>query len=70
MQNIYIYSHKEKIGAETIFTQKLLVNFTVNYKEMATNTFELYTRFWSRTKIVFSCKTYSNNLCFIYNFKK
>ncbi len=27
--------------------------------------------FWSRsTDIVFSCKTYSINLCFIYNFKK
>ncbi len=26
--------------------------------------------FKTKTEMVFSCKTYSNNLCFIYNFEK
>ncbi len=28
----------KKHGAETVFTQKTLVNITINYKEMASNT--------------------------------
>lgn len=29
---------KIKIGVETMFTQKLLIKFTINYKETAINT--------------------------------
>ncbi len=30
----------KKNGVETIFTEKLLVNFTINYKETASKTFD------------------------------
>ncbi len=54
---LYIYY----IKFETIFTQKLLVKFTINYKETASNT--INTKFWSRkTEIEFSFKKYFNNL--------
>jgi len=52
-QNVYAL---KEFGVETIFAQKLLVNFTNNYNEMARN--------------LHSCKTYSSSLCFIYNFEK
>ncbi len=50
-----------------VFTQKLLVNFTNIYKEMAYNT-ELNRKFWSRkTEIIFSYETFL--IVFIYNFE-
>ncbi len=30
--------NEKNIGVETVFTQKLLVNFTIDYTETATNT--------------------------------
>ncbi len=36
-----------KFGLEKIFSQKLLVNFTINYKEAASNTLQC-TAFYSR----------------------
>ncbi len=46
----------ECTGIETNFTKKFLVNFTSNFKELASN-IELNVKFWSRkTEIVFSCK--------------
>lgn len=42
----------------------------INDKETASD-IELNIKFWSgKTKIVFSCETHSNNLCFTYNFEK
>ncbi len=32
-----VYLYTEKNGLETIFIQKLLVNFTIIYKDMASN---------------------------------
>lgn len=47
------------------------VNFPNNYKEMACHTMNKNMTFSSRkTKIIFSSKTYPNNLCFIYIFEK
>ncbi len=46
-----------------IFTQKLLINFKNNYKEMASNTFNFIT-------VLFSFKTNCINPCFIYTFDK
>ncbi len=44
------------MGAEPILTQKLLVNFTMHYKEMASNTF-----LSKKTEIAFFL--YSNDVC-------
>ncbi len=38
LQSLFLSVYtKKKFGVETIFTQKLLVNFPNNYKEMASN---------------------------------
>ncbi len=46
-----------------IFTQKLLVYFTNNYKVTSEVTL------WIKRKIVCSCMTYYNHFCFVYNFE-
>ncbi len=39
------------------------------HKQLQRNSIELNMKFWRRkTEIEFSCKIYSINLCFIYNF--
>ncbi len=39
--NVFLCLYIDKNGIEVIFTQKLLVNFTNDYNETASNTFEL-----------------------------
>lgn len=61
----------QKNSVETIYNQKLLLNFTNNYKEAASNT-KLNINYRSRkTETVFSRKMYfSNLLCLLHRFKK
>ncbi len=49
--------------------RKLLVNFPINYKDVATN-IELNMNLEAEKWHDISCKTYSINLRFIYSFKK
>ncbi len=59
--------YAEQNGIETIITHKLLVHFINSFKEF--QRLELNMQFQSgQTEIVFSHETYSNNICFIYNF--
>ncbi len=63
---IYIFTHKKKLCMiwNRLHSEKLLVNFTNNYKEMASNS-ELNMKLYRKAEI-FSCKTFSKNL--LYNF--
>ncbi len=47
------YSTLKTNGLETVFTQKLLVNFTKSYKKMANKCIELNLKSWRRVKQYF-----------------
>jgi len=47
----------------------LLLNFTINYEETASNALN-YTFKSRKTELAYSSKMYSNNICFIYNYLK
>ncbi len=70
MLQISLYFDTQTNGVETIFTPKLLVNFTINYKETVSKTLN-YTNFKKNEKLKYILLyAYSNYFCFIYNLKK